>query len=304
MKVLISGASGLIGSALARRLTGEGHDVARLVRRSPQSGEQEVSWNPETGSLLAADLEGMDAIVHLAGENIAAGRWTEARKQRLRDSRIRATRLLCENLRQLRQPPQVLVCASAIGYYGDRGERELDEGAGPGEGCLSGLVQEWEGTTVRAAESGIRVALARFGVVLSSAGGALAKQLLPFRLGLGGRIGDGRQYTSWIGLDDVIGALCHALVCESLEGPVNVVAPNPVTNAEYTRILGKVLRRPTLFALPAWGARLILGEMADELLLASARVRPGQLMDTGYAFRHSELEGALRHALDGDDDSL
>ncbi|MFH1574806.1 MAG: NAD-dependent epimerase/dehydratase family protein, partial [Acidobacteriota bacterium] len=183
MKILVSGASGLIGSALVRRLVDEGNDVARLVRRPPQPGGKEVPWNPETGSLLAADLERMDAVVHLAGENIAAGRWTAVRKQRLRDSRIKATRLLCENLRQLRQPPQVLVCASAIGYYGDRGEDELDEGAAPGEGFLAGLVQEWEGATVPAAESGIRVALARFGVVLSPAGGALAKQLLPFRLG-------------------------------------------------------------------------------------------------------------------------
>ena len=297
MKVLVSGASGLIGSALGRKLADEGHEVIRMVRRLPQPGEKEISWNPGTGSLLAVDLEGMDAVVHLAGENIAAGRWTEARKQRLRDSRIRGTRLLCENLRQLREPPQVLVCASAIGYYGDRGERELDEGAEPGEGFLAGLVQEWEGATAPAAESGIRVVLARFGVVLSSAGGALAKQLLPFRLGLGGRVGDGRQYVSWIGLDDAVGTICHALGCESLDGPVNVVAPNPVTNAEYTRALGRVLRRPTPFVLPAWGARLALGEMADELLLASARVRPGRLTDTGYAFQYPELEGALRCAL-------
>jgi hypothetical protein len=269
-----------------------------LVRYPPQ-GEGEVFWNPMSGSIDAIGMEGMDAVVHLAGENIAGGRWTEKRKQRFRESRVGGTQLLCSALAQLAVPPRVLVCASAIGYYGHCGDRLLNEEDGAGEGFLAGLVRDWEGATEVLAEKRIRVVLARFGVVLSAEGGALAKSLLPFRLGLGGKIGDGRQYMSWIALEDAVGATCHALACEEMVGPMNVVGPEPATNAEFTRVLGKVLKRPTLMPLPAGMARLMLGEMADELLLASIRVAPTRLMETGYEFLYPELEGALRHLLEG-----
>jgi uncharacterized protein len=298
VKVLISGASGLIGSALSARLQIDRNEVVRLVRYPPQ-GEGEVFWNPMSGSIDAIGMEGMDAVVHLAGENIAGGRWTEKRKQRFRESRVGGTQLLCSALAQLAVPPRVLVCASAIGYYGHCGDRLLNEEDGAGEGFLAGLVRDWEGATEVLAEKRIRVVLARFGVVLSAEGGALAKSLLPFRLGLGGKIGDGRQYMSWIALEDAVGATCHALACEEMVGPMNVVGPEPATNAEFTRVLGKVLKRPTLMPLPAGMARLMLGEMADELLLASIRVAPTRLMETGYEFLYPELEGALRHLLEG-----
>lgn len=296
MKVLISGASGLIGSGLTSRSRIEGNEVVRLVRHPPQA-EGEVFWNPTSGSIDAIGMEGMDAVVHLAGENIAGGRWTEKRKQRFRESRVGGTELLCRALAQLAVPPRVLVCASAIGYYGHCGDRLLNEEDGAGEGFLAGLVRDWEGATEVLAEKRMRVVLARFGVVLSAEGGALAKSLLPFRLGLGGKIGDGRQYMSWIALEDVVGAVCHALKCEEMVGPMNVVGPEPVTNAEFTRVLGLVLKRPTLLPLPAWLARLALGEMADELLLASIRAKPARLVETGYEFAYPELEGALRHLL-------
>jgi uncharacterized protein len=296
VKVLVSGASGLIGSALASRLRIEGNEVVRLVRYPPQA-EGEVFWNPTSGSIDAIGMEGMDAVVHLAGENIAVGRWTEKRKQRFRESRVGGTQLLCSALAQLAVPPRTLVCASAIGYYGHCGDRLLNEGDGAGEGFLAGLVRDWEGTTELLAKKRIRVVLARFGVVLSAEGGALAKSLLPFRMGLGGKIGDGRQYMSWIGLEDVVGAILHALKCEELVGPMNVVGPESVTNAEFTRVLGLVLKRPTLMPLPAGLARLALGEMADELLLSSIRVEPARLMETGYEFIYPELEETLRHLL-------
>jgi uncharacterized protein (TIGR01777 family) len=242
-------------------------------------------------------LEDMDAVVHLAGENIASGRWTAERKRRIRDSRVRGTRLLADSLARLKEPPKVLVCASAIGYYGNRPEETVNEDSSSGSGFLPEVCREWEKATKPAEESGIRVVGTRFGIVLSPSGGALAKMLLPFRLGAGGKIGSGQQYMSWISLDDAIGAIDHALVTESLAGAVNVVAPRPVTNSEFTKTLGQVLRRPTLFPMPAIAARLLLGEMAEELLLASIRVEPARLLATGYKFRHPDLEGALRQLL-------
>lgn len=297
MKVLVSGSSGLIGSTLIPFLTTGGHHVVRLVRSTPRPGQAAVRWNPETGAIDSAALEGLDGVVHLAGENIAAGRWTAARKARIRDSRVRGTRLLSQALSTLDRPPKTLVCASAIGYYGDRGEERLREESGPGQGFLATTCREWEAATELAAKNGVRVVNLRIGVVLTPAGGALARMLTPFRLGVGGKIGSGQQYMSWVALDDVVGAIHHALVTDSLRGPVNAVAPNPVTNLEFTKTLGHVLSRPTILPVPAFAARLAFGEMADELLLASARVEPAQLRASNYQFRFPQLEGALRHLL-------
>lgn len=296
MKVLVTGSSGLIGSALTAFLTARGHGVTRLVR-SASAGKDSIRWDPETGSLDAAQLEGIDAAVHLAGESIAAKRWSDAQKARILQSRVQTTKLLCDRIAQLGRAPEALVCASAIGYYGDRGEEILDETSASGRGFLSEVCRQWEAAAEPAVQRGIRVVWLRLGVVLSPLGGALAKMLPVFRMGLGGKIGSGRQYMSWISLDDVVGAFNHALTNDQLAGPVNAVAPTPVTNSEFTRLLGRVLHRPALFPLPAPAARLAMGEMADELLLASARVKPARLLATGYTFEHSDLESALRHLL-------
>ena len=297
MKVLVTGAGGLIGSALVPLLTTGGHRVTRLVRSQPRPGAAEIHWDPAAGVVDVASLEGVEAVVHLAGENIASGRWTAARKARIRESRVKGTRTLCRALAHLSHPPKVLVSASAIGYYGDRGSDPLWENSAPGVGFLADVCRAWEEATQPAVEKEIRVVLLRIGIVLSPAGGALAKMLLPFRLGVGGVIGSGQQYMSWVALDDVVGAAHHALVTDTLQGPVNAVAPYPVTNREFTKTLGRVLRRPTFLPMPAFAARLALGEMADALLLASTRVEPKRLLATGYSFRYSELEDALRHVL-------
>lgn len=295
MHVAVTGSSGLVGSALVRSLTTDGHRVIRLVRGSP-SGD-DVQWDPGEGVRDVARLEGVDAVVHLAGENIAAGRWTPQRKDAIRRSRVEGTRRLSESLAKLSRRPQVLVSASAIGYYGDRGSEVLSEDSAPGKDFLARVCQEWEAATGPASQAGIRVVHLRFGMILSPAGGALEKMLLPFKAGVGGRVGSGAQYVSWIAIDDAIGAIYHAITAEGLKGPVNTVAPNPVTNAEFTRVLARVLSRPALLPMPAFAARLAFGEMADTLLLASARVMPVRLQATGYGFRHSDLEGALRDLL-------
>ncbi len=297
MKVLITGSSGLIGSALVPLLTSQGQSVTRLVRSRARLGEGEISWDPSAGNIDAGSLEGFDAVVHLAGENIAAGRWTAEQKTRIRDSRVKGTRLLAESLARLARRPAVLLCASALGYYGNRGEEVLQESSASGSGFLAEVCREWEAAAEPAAWSGIRVVNLRMGVVLSPEGGALAAMLLPFRLGVGGRIGDGKQYMSWIAIEDVVGACSFALKSEALCGPVNVVAPNPVTNLEFTKTLGRVLGRPTVFPMPAFAARLAFGEMADALLLASARLEPAKLLATGFKFRFTALQPALRHIL-------
>jgi uncharacterized protein len=296
MHILVTGASGLIGSALVSSLTAAGYSVTRLVRRPPQSGEKAVRWDPLTGFIDASALEGLDGVVHLAGESIDE-RWTAAKKVSIRDSRVKGTEVLCEALAQLASPPKVLVSASAIGYYGDRGEEILREESAPGSGFLAEVCRAWEAATEPARQAGLRTVQLRFGVVLSPAGGALAKILPPFRLGLGGVLGSGRQYMSWIALDDAIGAIQQAIVTDNLQGPTNAVAPEAVTNQEFTHTLGKILRRPTVVPLPAFAARLMFGEMADALLLASARVQPAKLLAVGYRFRYPTLAEALRHLL-------
>ncbi len=293
--VLVSGASGLVGSALVPFLTTGGHTVTRLVRRAPRAGE--VRWDPDGGCLDAAALPAVDAIVHLAGDNIAEGRWTPEKKRRILESRLHGTRLIAETAAALPCPPRVLVCASAIGFYGDRGAEVLDETSAPGSGFLADVCRQWEAAAEPARAAGIRVVHLRFGVVLSSAGGALATMLLPFRLGAGGVLGSGTQWFSWIALDEALDEALRALADERLHGPVNAVAPHPVTNREYTAALGRVLGRPTLLAVPAFAARLAFGETADALLLASTRVVPRALTDAGHAFRFPALAPALRHLL-------
>jgi uncharacterized protein (TIGR01777 family) len=296
MHVAITGSRGMVGEQLAASLTTGGHQLTRIVRG--RAAENELLWEPEADRFDTAPLEGVDAVVHLAGENIAARRWSAKQKARIRDSRIGGTRLLCESLAQRQRPPQVLVCASAIGYYGHRADELLDESSPPGIGFLAEVTQGWEAATKPALKAGIRVVMLRFGVILSPRGGALAKMLIPFKLGAGGIVGDGSQYWSWVSIDDAVGAAQHALITDSLSGPVNVVAPAAVTNRQFTKTLGRVLSRPTLVPMPAFAARLALGEMADELLLASTRVEPKRLIESGYSFRHTDLEEALRHLLD------
>ncbi|MEO2046656.1 MAG: TIGR01777 family oxidoreductase [Pirellulales bacterium] len=295
MRIAITGASGLIGSHLLPTLSAQGDEVTRLVRHPAESGE--VSWNPQQESLDLSALDGFDGVIHLAGENIASSRWTTSMKGRIRESRVRGTHAISSGLARLATPPKVLIAASAIGYYGNRGAELLDEQATPGEDFLAKVVYDWEQATEPAANAGIRVVRLRIGVVLSPAGGALAKMLTPFQLGAGGRVGNGRQYWSWIAIDDVIGVIRYALSHQALTGPINAVTPTAITNAQFTQTLGRVLHRPTFLPMPATAARIVLGEMADALLLSSTRVVPKQLLDSGYSYQYPELESALRHLL-------
>ena len=295
MRILLTGSSGLIGQALLTFLTADGHKVVRLTRSTHASGRH-VTWNPAAGIIDADDLEDFDAVVHLAGETIV-GRWTPQKKARILESRVKGTQLLCESLAHLRSRPIVLVSASAVGYYGDRGDEVLDEDSSAGSLFLSEVTKAWEAATEAASRHGIRVVNLRIGFVLSKAGGGLATMLLPFKLGMGGRVGSGRQYLSWIAIDDLVGAVSHAILSDGLRGPVNAVAPHSVTNREFTKTLGRVLWRPTIFPLPAFAAHMVFGELADNLLLASARVEPARLLATGYEFRFPELKSALRHVL-------
>ncbi|MEW6237455.1 MAG: TIGR01777 family oxidoreductase [Candidatus Omnitrophota bacterium] len=292
LKILVTGASGLIGSQLVPFLTAAGHDVFMLTRAPSSENNRCIHWNPAAGELDLSRLEGFDAVIHLAGENIA-GRWTPEKKRRIRDSRVEGTRFLCQSLARLPNPPKVLVCASAIGYYGDCGEEAVDETSSQGEGFLAQVVGEWEEAAAAARSAGMRTVHLRFGVVLTPAGGALAPMLTPFRLGLGGAIGDGRQYMSWIALDDALGVILHCLMTDSLAGPVNAVSPRPADNCEFVRTLGKVLHRPAILPLPAFAVRLLFGEMGEELLLSGVRAIPAQLQKSGFVFRHENLEAAL-----------
>ena len=296
MKILISGSHGLVGKALVKSLEAGEHEIFRLVRHAPVS-DSEIEWSPDRFSIALARLDGFDAVVHLAGESIATGRWDDEQKRKIRESRVRGTKLLSDALANLARPPKTLISASAIGYYGNRGDEMLTETSSPGDDFLAGVCVEWEKATAHAAEKGIRVVNTRFGIILDSVGGALAKMLTPFRMGVGGEIGGGKQWMSWIALDDVVGAIEYVLATETVKGPVNFVAPNPVRNTEFTKTLGNALSRPTIFPIPAFGVRLVFGEMADALLLSSQRVEPARLKDAAYQFDYPQLEGALSRLL-------
>lgn len=294
--ILVTGATGLIGARLCKTLEAAGQTVLKAVRRQAKNAA-EVCWVPERAEIDATRLAGLDAVVHLAGANIAGQRWSEHYKQEIRESRVKGTRLIADTLAKLTNKPRVFVCASAIGYYGDRGDEQLTEDSPPGTGFLPKVCQGWEDACQAARDAGIRTINTRIGVVLSKEGGALKSMLPPFKLGLGGVVGDGRQYISWIALDDVVGALQFALASDSLSGPVNLVSPQTVTNREFTKTLGKVLGKPTIFPLPGFVARIALGEMADELLLTSNRVVPEKLRQAGFNYGYPDLEAALRHVL-------
>ncbi|MBT3353366.1 MAG: TIGR01777 family protein, partial [Candidatus Scalindua sp.] len=287
MKVAVTGSSGLIGSSLVSYLSKKDIVVSKILRENPE--DDDISWKPEDGDWNSAFTGGVDGIIHLAGESVASGKWTRKKKEKIRNSRIEGTKRLCEHILKLPTPPSVLVCASAIGYYGNRGVEFLNEGSSRGSGFLPDVCLGWEEAAESVSKAGIRVVNVRFGIVLSKDGGALAKMMTPFKIGMGGKIGSGTQYMSWIAMDDVTSAIYHTLITESLKGPVNVTAPNPVTNKEFTNTLGEVLKRPAVVPIPAFAAKLAFGEMANDLLLASTKVAPKRLSDSGYKFQYPEL---------------
>lgn len=301
-RVAITGASGMIGSALVARLEADGHTVLRLVRRAP-SGSGEIRWDPSAGTVTPGALEGVDAIVNLAGEPISE-RWTDAHKRAILESRVQGTSTIVNAISRLTTKPAVLVNGSACGIYGDRGDAWVDEDSAPGKGFLAGVTIAWEEATKAAEDAGVRVVRSRFGIVLSPGGGALARLLPPFQLGAGGKLGNGKQWMSWIALDDVVSALAFALRTDALRGPVNVVAPSPATNAEFSRTLAKVLQRPAVATVPAFAVTLMFGEMAKELLLMGQRVRPRRLEQAGFVFKHHALEEALRFEISRDKASV
>lgn len=294
-RIVVAGASGLLGTALVHFLLTQGHEVVRLVRRGP-AGPGEALWDPARGELAPSVVSGADAVVNLSGENVGAGRWSVARRDAILRSRVDATRTLVSAIKAAQQPPEVFVSASAVGFYGERGDEVLTEISSIGSGFLPEVCLAWETHADVAARAGVRTVLLRFGVVLSPAGGALAKMLPVFRLAAGGRVGSGRQWMSWIGREDAIGAVYHAIMSSS-RGPVNVCAPGAVTNSGFTQALAAVLGRPAVFPVPAPVLRLVFGQMADETLLASTRAKPAALLDSGYVFRHPDLGACLRHEL-------
>ncbi|MEW6157290.1 MAG: TIGR01777 family oxidoreductase [Verrucomicrobiota bacterium] len=298
MKILITGASGLVGSALTRHFETSGHQILRAVRHEPRH-DCEIEWHPNKGALNPASLESLDTVIHLAGENIAAHRWSARQKQKIRESRVKGTHLLAETLARLSHPPATLLCASAIGYYGDRGEERLTEQSQSGTGFLAEVCRQWENATQAARQKGVRVVQMRFAMILSRRGGALPKMLTPFRFGFGGPAGNGRQFWSWIAIDDLVGAIEHLLAHPELSGPFNFSSPEPVRSREFARTLGKALHRPAWFPAPAFVLRLVLGEMADGLLLSSARVHPERLIESGYQFKYSKVDQALCAAVAG-----
>ena len=295
MQILVTGATGFLGSSLVSFLGENGHTIQRVTRNPSRMGD--VAWNPAQGEIHASEISPPEAVVHLAGENIADNRWTDAKKQRIRESRVKGTELLSATLASLSHRPRVFVSASAVGYYGDRGDQVLTEESDRGEGFLADVCRLWEAATQPAAQAGVRTIHLRNGLVLAADGGALHKMLLAFRLGLGGPIGSGQQYWSWISITDWLRAVLHCVTTETLLGAVNVTSPTPVQNTEFTRILGHVLKRPTLIPVPEFALRLAVGEMADEMLLASARVAPVRLQAAGYEFTHATLEETLRSVL-------
>ena len=299
MKVLVTGSSGLIGQELVAELGRRGHQVTRLVRR-PAAGAGEVTWNPQAGTLDPAAVEGHDAAVHLAGVGIGDHRWSDDHKKAVLDSRVLGTGLLARTLAQLDQPPSVLVSGSAVGYYGYDSDQPVTEESPKGGGFLADTVAAWEAAAAPAEDAGIRTVRIRTGVIITGKGGALKKQLLPFKLGIGGRLGDGKQWLSWISLDDEVAAILHLLTADALHGPVNATAPNPVTNAEFTKAFGQVLHRPTFMPVPTPALYALFGkQMTQEMLLGGQRVLPAKLEAAGFSFAHPTLEQALRHALGG-----
>ncbi len=297
MKILMSGGSGLVGTAATAALRADGHTVAHLVRPGAAVKPGDVSWEPMRATVDLAGIEGTDVVIHLSGAGIGDGRWTNARKQVLRSSRIDTTRVLVDSLSKLKQKPRALLVASAIGYYGEGGEEILTESSANGTDFLALLCRDWEAEARRAAPMGIRTATLRFGIILSGNGGAVPRMLTPFKMGLGGRLGSGKQWMSWIAIEDVIGIIRFVIANEQVSGPVNVVAPNPVRNEEFTRLLAGMLHRPAIFPAPAFILKLVMGEMADALLLGSDRVIPEGLLAAGYSFRFQILEPALRAAV-------
>lgn len=296
MRILISGSSGLVGRALVAYLRNNGHSVTPLVR-STAGIDSGVQWDIGREYIQEDRLEEMDLVVHLAGENIASGRWTKDKKRRILDSRRKGTRLISETIAGLSSPPRAFLSASAIGFYGDRGDELLEETSPHGTGFLSEVCREWEAATNPAIKRNIRVVHLRFGMILSSDGGALSKMLPAFRMGLGGMIGNGRQYISWIAIDDVVRAIAHIMTRDRLSGPINVVSPNPVRNGEFTKTLGRVLSRPMFLNIPGFAVRFLFGEMADALLLSSTRVEPTRLISSGFVFKYPRLEGALKRIM-------
>lgn len=297
MKVLVTGASGLVGAALVDFLHKSGHTVKKLIRSEWSKDLEGVAWDPDNGPYDPDELEGLDVVVNLAGESIAEGRWNEAKKDRIIKSRVLGTRHLVEAFKTLQIPPKVLINASAVGYYGSQGDTLLNENSPSGKGFLAEVCRQWEHVAEEAGKQGLRVVILRFGMILSPKGGALAKILTPFQLGMGGVLGDGNQYMSWIAIDDVIGIIYHAMTHSELSGPVNAVTPYPVTNKEFTKTLGSILHRPTLMHVPAFGLRFAYGEVADELLLASTRAEPRKLLEAEYHFLYPHLAEALHHVL-------
>lgn len=296
MNILITGPTGLLGNALIEKIQKRGDSFTGLTRSSSKLYKSQGYWDPDNGEIDLDSLEGHEAVINLAGESIT-GRWTPEKKRRIQSSRLLSSELLANSLLKLKSKPSVVVAASAVGFYGDRGDEVLTEESGPGEGFFPDLCVKWEAAFEPLVEAGIRVVNIRIGVVLSKDGGALKEMLMPFKLGLGGRIGDGRQYWSWIAIDDVVGAVFHCIENKEVKGPVNIVAPGSVTNNEFTNDLGEVLGRPTVLPLPAFVARAIFGEMADEALLSSVRVEPQKLLDTGYDFMYVRLSDALEDIL-------
>jgi uncharacterized protein (TIGR01777 family) len=297
LNIAITGSAGLIGSALVRSLNHDGHVVKRLVRRAAGAGD-EVAWNPERDEIDTGALQGIDAVINLAGESIAQ-RWTRNSMREIRESRVRATSLIARTIASLSPRPRAFISGSAVGYYGSRGDETLDESSTAGDDFLASVCRDWEAATAPARDAGIRVAISRTGIVLDPHGGALAKMLTPFRMGVGGKLGDGRHWMSWIALADMVRALRHLVETESVSGPANAVAPNPVDNAEFTRVLASVLRRPAMVPVPRFALELLYGPMAEGAALASQRVLPRRLLASGFAFNLPSLEGALQTILKG-----